>query len=74
VSTTTAIRPTIQVFNDGRQDFISILIDRNGLTSAGLAGIEGVTIDGVDIQVLEEDDLDDGIPTYSVLVTRAALI
>jgi hypothetical protein len=39
-----------------------------------LAGIEGVTIDGVEIQVLEEDDLDDRIPTYSVLVTRAALI
>ena len=74
VSTTTDIRPTIQVFNDGRQDFISLLIDRNGLTSAGLAGIEGVTIDGIDIQVLEEDDLDDGIQTYSVLVTRAALI
>jgi len=74
VSTTKDIRPTIQVFNDGRQDFVSILIDRNGLTSAGLAGIEGVTIDGVEIQVLEEDDLDDRIPTYSVLVTRAALI
>ena len=74
VSTTTDIRPTIQVFTDGRQDFISLLIDSNGLTSAGLAGIDSITVDGLDIHVLEEDDLDTGSQTYSVLVTRVALI
>ncbi len=72
VSTTTAIRPTIQVFNDGHHDFISLLIDRHGLASAGLAGRDSITMDGIDIQILEQDDSGGDGETYSVLVTRAA--
>jgi len=75
VSRTVTIRPTIHVFTDGRQDFVSLLIDEQGIESAGLAGLDRVAIEGVEIDVLEEDaDEERGLQTYSVLATRIAAI
>ena len=73
IGNTTTLRPTIQVFNDGRNDFISIMIDGEGLAAAGLESTTSVTVNDVDLHVMEEDEQDE-ITAFSVLVSRPAEI
>ena len=76
VTHTISMRPTVQVFHDGASEFISVLVDRYGLSAAGLNPSDSLSVDGIDVQVLEEEEEQVSAPhpgCFSVLVSRSTL-
>ncbi len=71
VSATRTRQPVIQVFTDGTTDYLSALVDLNGLTLAGLRAGENRSYGDVTVDVLEEEaDPEADSIEFSLLLSR----
>ena len=71
MAATREFAPVIHVFTDGQRDYISVVVDAEGLRASAFTHDSKFSRDGLDVVVLDEEHESDETPRrFSILVSR----